>query len=192
MSTFCIFLTSLATADWIGIVGLAVMVIGAIIVLIFQAGGIYNSVNGLKAEFASLKANVDKIPAMEVKVDEMWRFKTTVSASPMVLNDYGKKILKDSEIEKITDKYYADILVKVKALNPKNPFQAQEILIDVVKALGNDPDCQILLQDSAFKSGTNTDTVLFVAAINIRDKIISELGFSKDDIDKHDPKKAIK
>ncbi|MEK6783772.1 MAG: hypothetical protein AABY93_18880 [Bacteroidota bacterium] len=182
-------LLDLATGDWIGILGLAILIGGALTTLIVKSTTLSNTVDYIKTDVGDMKFNVAKISGMEVKVEELWRQKTTQSASPMILNAVGKKIMSDSKIKELTDKYYTDILSSVKDKNPENPFQAQEILINVVKLYKDKDECKLKLEEAAFNSGNNVDTILFVAAIDIRDQIVLDLGFSRDDIDKHDPSK---
>lgn len=115
--------------------------------------------------------------------------KVTKSTSPLVLNDAGNKILRDSGIDKIIQQNYQDILNKVKERNPENAYKAQEDIIDIVKDLKNFPDLINVIELGAFSSGSDVDTVLFVGAIDIRDKILEELKLYPHDIDEFDTKK---
>ncbi|MGD2033728.1 MAG: hypothetical protein PVF73_01640 [Bacteroidales bacterium] len=133
--------------------------------------------------------NVKKIPSIEVKVDELWRLKTTKSGSPSVLNTYGKKILSDSKVADIVSPYYEEIVRLVKEQNPTNPYKVQETLIDVLTEFRNRETIKEELEKAAFSAGSDINTILFVAAIHFRDKVIKELGFNVNEIDQYDPKR---
>jgi hypothetical protein len=150
----------------------------------------------LEISVSDLKVGVDKIPAIEnrlvtieARVDSLWRQNTTSSNSPMVLNDLGRKILEDSKVADLIDHYYSDIIRNIKSLNPQNSFQAQETLITVVSQFRQREDCKDKLEQAAFNSAQSVDQLLFVAAINLRDKVFSDLGYDKGDIDRRDPGK---
>ena len=114
----------------------------------------------------------------------------TKSSSPLVLNEKGEKILKDSGIDKIIDNNYSDILAKVKSKNPANAYLAQEIIKDVVKKLINDTNLKNVIEIGALNCGSDIDTVLFVGAIYIRDEILNELNLFPKDIDTFDTSKS--
>lgn len=203
-------LLDLAPADWIGIAAIAIPTLGGIAYLVYSAGGIVTlvkglkddvdglkgDVEGLKGDVQGLKRDVQKIPGIELKLasiegrlERLWRGNITSGNSPMILNDVGVKILNDSKMDELLRPYYSEILRSVKALNPSNPFQAQEILISVVNRYKLREDCKDKLEVGAYNSGHNVDTVLFVGAINIRDQIVMDLGFNLHGIDKNDPTK---
>ncbi len=78
--------SQLSIGEWVAVATITLTVISSIGWLIFRTGGLYNMVT-------EMKVHVDKIQGMEVKVEELWRLKTTVSSSPMILNETGKKYL---------------------------------------------------------------------------------------------------
>ncbi len=175
-------LITLTPGEWISIITIAVIVVGSLFTLIYKTGGLVKLVEGMKP-------HVDKIPGMEVKVDELWRLKTTVSNSPSRLNKNGQKILKESNITEILLPFYDEIVKMVKNTNPSNAYKVQEALIDVLKGFQFREKILNQLEQSAFIAGTEVHTILFVAAIHLRDDIITKLGFSIEEIDIHDPKK---
>ncbi len=75
----------------------------------------------------------------------------------------------------------------MKGLNPTNSYQAEQDIIKVVQRLVLDPVCQNKLEISAFQTGQSVNTILFVGAIYIRDRIIKEIGLDVLDIDKFTP-----
>ena len=111
------------------------------------------------------------------------------SNSPRVLNELGKKVLVDSAIDTTLEPYFDEILTSVKKRNPENPYQAQEILFDVVQGLKELDSIRPAVENGAFLSGHSPEEVLYVGALNLRDRIIGALGLQVDDIDKHDPAK---
>lgn len=176
-------LLDLATADWIGVAAIAIPTLGGIGWLIYRTGGIVTIIERMEPQ-------VNKIPAMEVKVDDMWAKKYTTNNSPVILNEEGLKALRLSRIQDFTDEFYKEILEKVKAMEPKNSFQAQVNLINIIRDYKNDEKCKPKLEEASYTSGFSIESVLYVAAINIRDQIINDLGFRREDIDKHDPSKV--
>ncbi len=175
-----IILAVLTTGNWIAIFGIGIPVIIGCIVLIFQAGGVYNMVK-------EMKPNVAKIPMIEAKVNELWKRKVTDSNSPSVLNEYGKKILSESKIDDIISPYYDEIFKSVQSTQLSNAFQIQQLLIGTVYEYENKTEIKDKLEKAAFYAGTDISTILFVWTIFIRDRVISELGFDSNEIDEHDP-----
>ena len=173
----------MTTQNWIALAGVILAVFG----IIFAGGRLFERIGNIKEEINELKPDVKMIPLIKERVDVLWADRFTSSNSPVVLNERGLKILKESKIETLTNEYYAEIIMQVKELTPQNAYQAQEILIEVVKNLKNRDNCKAKLEEAAFVTGVDVDTVLLVAAINIRDKIIEDLQFKIGDIDKFAP-----
>lgn len=109
------------------------------------------------------------------------------SNSPRRLSEAGIKVLKDSKIEEVTDAHYQSILDDVRDRNPENAYQAQEAIYVAVADLIENDDIRNFVEEGAFLSGYTPKDVLFVAALNIRDKIIADLGMNTEDIDKYTP-----
>ncbi len=128
-----------------------------------------------------------KITILDNKVTPLWQSFVSVSKSPAQLNDKGIEVLDKSGIDKVLDIRFEEILNNVKGLNPTNAYEGQQIIIAEVNKLKNNADLKNTIENGAFNSGMNVDTVLFVGAIYIRDKILRELHFDIDDIDKHSP-----
>lgn len=113
----------------------------------------------------------------------------SASASPRKLNELGMKVLKDSSIEQVLEPMFEEIVDQVRCKNPENPYQAQEALFEVAQLLKDDEGLQPAIENGAFLSGHTPDEVLYVGALNMRDRVIEALGLQVGDIDKHDPKK---
>jgi hypothetical protein len=176
MNTFCV----LTTSDWIAISAIIVPSIGSFIYLIFKFGALFNKVNQIQEEMSIIPVKVSSIESkmteMHVKVEELWRVRTTGSNSPLILNSVGKKILHSSQIEHFISDNYKTIVDKVKARKPKNSFQIQEEVIHALYSFKKNPEFKTKFENCAFNSGTDIDTVLFVAAINVRDSILKEIN----------------
>jgi len=186
-------LLKLSIGEWIAISAVLVAILASIIIplliLVFRSGGLFERVDNIKDTIDEMKPDVKMIPVIKEKIDVLWATRFTTPGSPLVLTDKGKKVLKDSKIEKFTNEYFNEILEQVKKKNYQNAYQAQEALISIVREYKNKHDCKNKLENAAFIAGVDVDSVLLVAAINIRNRIIKELHFKIDDIDKYDPSK---
>jgi hypothetical protein len=174
-----------STGDWIAIAALFL----TFLTVVFGGGRLFERLNNIKDSINEIKPDVKTIPVISEKVNILWADKFTTSASPITLNERGAKLLKDSGIEVLTDKYYKQIFDQIKEKNLQNAYQAQEMLIEVVRDFKNITDCKNKLEEAAFKTGVDIDSILLVAAVNIRDKIVKELNFDINDIDKFTPPK---
>jgi hypothetical protein len=105
----------------------------------------------------------------------------TSSNSPRVLNTRGRKILDDSRVSEIIEERFEDIVSKVREMQPENEYQAERATIDIVQDMANDPYSKDQLESGAFNSGSSVGMVLFVAAINIRDRVIKQLGLTPEE-----------
>ncbi len=190
-------------------IGIIVSVIIALLTLFFYGGKQHQRLNNLEEDSSkNIKPSIQKIDAkidnniipalsnisngisfLQGKIDNINTSKVTKSKSPLVLNEQGIKILTESGIDKIIEDNYNSILSTVKNNNPPNAFQAQESIIDAVKELLNDPKLKNAIEIGAFSCGSDVETVLFVGAINVRDRILTELKLYPQDIDVHDPSK---
>lgn len=194
------------TSEWIAVSGIAstlfVSIIGSTALLSYKMGTIVE-----RLESAILRTNdridsIDKrvtrlelivediqktltqiqitIAQMQMKLEVMWQHHLSKSNSPKVLNEAGLKALEASKIGSFVNDQYEQILFEVRNLEPKNAYQAQETLINVVNRFKHEGYCIDMLQEAAFASGYDIDSLLFVAALSIRDRVISDLGFVKD------------
>ena len=114
--------------------------------------------------------------------------KVSISNSPRVLNEYGKKILKESNIGQFVDEKFDEIVRQVKKQNPENAYQVERKVLDIVQGYKEDEETRNMLEKSAFETGNTVDTVLLVGGIYIRDKVLESLKMKVEDIDTHDPK----
>ena len=182
------------TIDIITIIGVGLVFIALIFNLGMGFGKVkdtYRRVGKVEESVVKINVNVEtlltKTKDWGRKIDWLWGKRVTTSFSPRTLNAIGKKALVDSGIKDIIITHYDEIFNKVQGMNPSNAYQAEECVIKAVKDLDQKPSLTTKLQDGAFKSGFDVDTILFVGAIYIRDKILDQLSFKVIDIDDHNP-----
>ncbi|MEI9920368.1 MAG: hypothetical protein WDO14_16475 [Bacteroidota bacterium] len=185
---------------WSIAVGLFVTIIGSALMIMFKIGGFHEKVLGMdkhfEGRFHGIENTIDKIQTalkeltatvnqirieiteIQVKLDILWRQHTAKSNSPLSLNEEGLRALKQSNIGAFADHHYPEFLSKVKALKPENAYQAQELLISVVSRYKKADEHKLHLPEAAFSSGSDVDSLLFVAALSVRDRLISDLAFN--------------
>lgn len=144
-----------------------------------------------------------KVTRVETKVDVLTDTVSTLGAnlenfklnvinliargSPSYLTKEGVEIAKNTGVAKLVEDHYKEILSVVRDTEPANAYRAQEALLSAVRNLQYDDECRNVLETAAYESGYPISTIYTIGGYYIRDRVINELGFSKDDIDKHDP-----
>lgn len=107
----------------------------------------------------------------------------TEAHSPRQLNAEGKRILQESGMQKIADDEFDDIVTKVRTHEPENAYQVEQLVLDAVQELRDEPDFKDRIESGAFRSGSLVDTVLYVGGIYVRDRVLAELGMTPEQID---------
>jgi len=148
--------------------------------------------DSLKKEMEKVTAQIgiifERFVIVEERVSTLWKDEVAPAHSPRQLNDLGNKILNESGIKEIVEGKKADLLTKVKALNPTNAYDAEQAALDVVREIPKHyPEIVEALKTGAFKVGQGTETVLLVGGFHLRDLIFPDLGFSLTDLDKPKP-----
>lgn len=183
----------LTSPEIIALIGILAGITGSLIYLIFKAGKTYNRIENLEKKEEKIDAGFEKNDArfekneaivviLREKVDILWNVQFGQARSPFVFNEFGKSILKKSKIEDIIHENYKNILNEVKKCKPRNPYQAQERLVEKIEDLAKDEKYRDDLENRAFVSNTNVYGVLFVGAMIIRDKLLKDLGFDIENI----------
>ncbi len=132
-----------------------------------------------------LEKLVVEFEVLKNKMNILWRSHVARSKSPRQLNDLGKKILRDSGIDRIVDQKRAELTKIIKEKNPTNSYDAEKIIVDVLMTLPQMfPEIIDQLKEGAFQTGSDIDTVLFVGSLYLRNLIFPELGFKIDGFDK--------
>jgi hypothetical protein len=187
MLSLNIYLT-LTTGNWIAISAITVTaglaLLGTLGKLLYDQGALNSSVKAIDSSVKTIDGKVDKLAD---KFDNLLLGKFTQSKSPLQLNENGLKIFNEPEIKEFVKKYYDLFKNNLIALNPETAYQAQQKLLEVVDKLKFEPDCQKMIENFAFNSGLQVEILLKLIAIGIRDQILSEIGFSPDEIDKTEP-----
>lgn len=149
--------------------------------------GIETRLTVVETKVSSLDNTLNVLaPRIDALFDRGSLNKVSESKSPRKLNDYGKKVLENSGIKNIISESYDDILQRVKDSNPSNAYRAEIEIIASVNVLKENNKILSKIENGAFNSGETVDIVLVVGALNIRDKILSELDLNPQDIDAGD------
>lgn len=142
----------------------------------------------LVKDIDEIKPKISKLETvlneMKPKFDILWKEEIAPAHSPRRLNEKGESILNQSGIKKMIEDKTEWVLNQVKEKRPQNAYQAQEIIIETILMLKNDTTLKDKLENGAFVTGVDIDTVLFVGAIYIRDKILERLNFKIEDLNR--------
>jgi len=107
--------------------------------------------------------------------------------SPVQLSETGEEIVKSSGIREVIAEYQHMLLERIKITKPINAFQCQEALFQEAKMLRVNPKLTLRLQQIAYSSGRDVDTMLYLGAIDIRDDVLKEFKFDPAHVDYDDP-----
>ncbi|HEX4774261.1 MAG TPA: hypothetical protein VH234_01980 [Candidatus Saccharimonadales bacterium] len=190
--------------EWVGIVGVALAAVTLILAIgnkVYKSGQNAQKVkyieqdlkDNIKPELKSLReAMAENAKEIRDKLADILQAMTlkqvSQAQSPRALNDFGKQVLSQSDIRSIIEPKLDQITQAVKAKNPENAYQVQEMLLDIIQDLKNDASLKNSIEQAAFKSGVSVETVLLVAGIDIRDTVLEQLNMKPDDIDIHKAK----
>lgn len=195
------------TGEWIGLISLAATILIAVFAAIYKAGkkkggeaqrltDVENDIkDNVKPEIKNLRDTMtENSKEIRDKLEEILRSMTlkqvSQSESPRALNDFGKKVLNESEVRTIIGPKLDQIVESVRSNNPENAYQVQEMVLDIVQELKDNTEIRNAIEQAAFKSGVSVETVLLVGGIDIRDKVLKKLEMSPKDIDLNNPKNS--
>ena len=139
------------------------------------------AINSLNEKFNRLDKTVG---IMKNKIDLIWRDELAVSNSPLQLNERGQKIFDRSGIKEIIKERLEELYKEVKEKNPRNAYWIQEYTKLAVYKLRKDEKLLPKLEIAAYESGTDIDSILFVGAIYLRNKILPRFNCKLEDIDR--------
>lgn len=133
----------------------------------------------------------ERLPVIESRVGDLWADKIAPAHSPRQLNERGQTILNQSGIKEFVERNKPELLRRVRERNCTNAYDAEKATFSVVNETIKEAGATDLdsLKNGAYKVGATLDTLLLVGGIYLRNLIFPELGFSLDDIDKHNPDK---
>lgn len=100
------------------------------------------------------------------------------SKSPLSLTEYGRKIIQESDFDKILKRDGVKFINLVKAKNPQSNYDIQEYSIEVMKNLFASNDMLIKsLKDYLYQSGQSSPLLVRVTGVALRDEVMKELKF---------------
>lgn len=171
--------------------------IAFIVRMIFKAGQFSQRLNDLEGGLPVIKTELqttrkDLTDRIDSLITLFIQKNLSESNSPRQLNAEGKKVLENSGIAPLVEEKFDEILKKVEDTRPENAYQAEKVIFDVVDALIEDEAIKDAVENGAFQSGYPVAGVLFVGGLYIRDRVLKELGFTAEEIDKHVPRKSNK
>ncbi|MEI9920365.1 MAG: hypothetical protein WDO14_16460 [Bacteroidota bacterium] len=171
------------TTIWIGLAGLFITIISSSVFLGFRIGVIDEKVTSLEksmektmADVSTLKTDVSEI---RVKVDVLWKVHLSKTISSVSLNTDELNALKTSGLDTFAASHYPEILSKVRTFKPDNATQAQELLISVMNEYKSEDEYTATIREASRSVSYDVDSLLFIAAVSIRDRMIMDLGFEK-------------
>lgn len=162
-------------------------VLAGMVKLVYSCGKVISDINYLKttidrdvkADLRAIRKDVNEatpeIADIKSKVEILWRDRTSSSHSPRRLNQRGQEILGETGIRRVIESRLGDIVRKVRALKPKNAYEAEQAVVNEVAKLKNDPTVKKAIEPMAFRAGSTPDEVLFVGAVYIRDSVFDAL-----------------
>lgn len=182
--------------NWIAISAITAPIVGSIVWLIYRVGHTVNRIEQIEKDMpplknkislldrmsealADIKDKVKQIPKLAedvAKLTGLWEGTLAASHSPRQLTPLGKSILEKSGIGKIVDERFSQILDEVREAAPENAYRAEQDIITVVGKFREDNALLSALENGAFQSGSDVDSVLLVGAIYIRDRVLEALG----------------
>lgn len=203
MLVFPLLIGSLSTGDKATIIGTAVAGLGLLVLIgdkVYKSGqnsskvtNIENDIkDNIKPEVRSLRKDMTELSqTIRAQLSDILQALTlkqvSEAHSPRALNKFGKQVLEQSGVRSIIEPKLDQIIKTVKAKKPENAYQVQEMLLDVIQELKGDSGLKNQIEQAAYKSGVSVETVLLVAAIDIRDTVLERLDMKPDDIDLHRP-----
>src|SRR3989344_628998 len=143
----------------------------------------FDKIEEVARDVSDIKPKVDIIwRDMLPKLDILWRDRAAPADSPRQLNERGRKILAESGIKDIVDEAEGFLLDEVKKHDVANPYDAERSVEKVMSDLSKTrPDLVDRLKLGAYRAGEHTETVLYMGAIYLRNKIFPTLGFPAPD-----------
>jgi hypothetical protein len=159
---------------------ISILGIPTIVVALIYIGKKLQILDTLEVDVKSIR---DRFIVVEERVKTLWKDEVAPAHSPRKLNERGNAILHGSGIKNIIEERKDYFLAILQKQNPKNPYDAEQYILQVVNDLKNDTVLIEKLKTGAFSVGADIDTVLLVGGLHLRDLIFSSLGFSLQELD---------
>ncbi|MDD3066903.1 MAG: hypothetical protein PHO48_03685 [Candidatus Gracilibacteria bacterium] len=139
----------------------------------------------------------DSLSELKAKINILYEKNslTVESHSPISLSKLGGEIAEELNIQEIVDSHWREIKNMIAGQSPVNPYDiqvaasaiAQKCFIDCFSDEERDK-----MKTYAYRKGLNLFELYPIIGVLARDKYLSDLGYSVEEIDKHDPKKIKK
>lgn len=158
------------------------------IVAAILLGDIRDKVIETRKDVEYIKKEVDEnikptLKDVDKKVFTLWEERLAVQHSPIQLNQRGQEILEKSGIKKLIDDGFPQFLDSIKEKDPKNAYQIQEFSKQMVFNIKDNPEIIPRLQNGAYNTGVDVDSVLLVGSIYLRDLLLPKFNFKLEDVD---------
>ena len=142
----------------------------------------------LKKEVGDLKVKHTEVATKLEERTGSAEAKVLKRKSPVSLNDYGEKILKESTGDSFVINNLDNLVEKIKRKNPGSAYDVQVYAKDVISEVSSE-DRFVPIKDYAFKEGLDLEVLVVVMGVYLRDLALSRLGFKPEDLDATDPTK---
>lgn len=160
----------------------------SIIIALIYIGRKLQILDRVELDVQNIESDVKNIKerfiVLEERVRTLWKDDVSPAHSPRRLNAKGIGILNGSGIKEIIEAKRIDFLNQLKLKGLKNPYDAEQCVLQAVNDLKFDDQIVEKLKFGAFSVGADIDTVLLVGGFYLRDLIFSDLGFSLQELDK--------
>lgn len=151
-------------------------------------------IDDAKEDIKDLKRDVHelqmKLTEVSTKLEERTgnsEAKVLTRNSPVALNDYGQKLLRDSGGDRFVVTNLEELVDKIKKLGFKSAYDVQENAKGVIESITNE-ERFVPIKDYAYKEGIELNLINTVMGVYLRDLALPKLGFKPEDIDASDPK----
>lgn len=153
-----------------------------------KIGEMGKDIDNIKEDIKEIRPDLkdvrEKVSGMVPQIDKLWQKVFVERASPLVLNEQGRKLFNESGIKDIIDKQKEALLNAIQQKNPQNAYDIQELSKQVIESLKENSEILNQLKDDAFKLGVGIEDILFVGSIYLRDIALERFGFKPEDLDK--------
>lgn len=109
--------------------------------------------------------------------------------SPLSLTDKGKALLLDSGGESYVEANKKTLIDAIKTKKPQSAYDVQEFAREAIAERADTKEF-VPIKNYLYEQGLDLERATRVLGIYLRDMALTELGFTPEDVDKSEPKKA--
>jgi hypothetical protein len=166
-------------SEWIALAGIVTPILGGLGYIIFSMGGLTEKVITIEKSVERLEVQMknmdDRVDEINTKVDILWRDRFGMN-TPIKQIPIDKEALEKTKVGMFVKDHYKEILEQVKSVKPDNSRQAESALISVVIDFGKNHNDTHKLDIAAFENGYDLDSLLIMASMTIRARVIADLS----------------